>query len=315
MKTKVAIYGFDRLGRSVCNVALKRHDLEVVAVYTELSPEQVAEKLRIDVVYSPIEREIVADKNSVTIDGAKVVLVPRTLGLSWQEYEIDVVIDCESAIATQDQAEKHEKAGAKRVVFAADGEDLQTIILGLNEDDLANVGSAISAGGAAEAAVAPVREVLAAAIGIERSLTTTIDGTLTCVKPEACEESDDCACTGACVYDSNTSASVLPAPALVASMSELVFAAKHAVTTATVNQVLEKAASEPFYQGIVSVSNEPIVSDGVIGESSSAIVDLTRTDVQGERLVSVKVWYDREWAYANRLVELTADFGKTIKRL
>ncbi len=316
MKTKVAIYGFGRLGRSVCNVALKRQDLEVIAIYSDMTPDQIVEKLQHDDVYSPIEREIVADASSVTIDGTNIVLVPRALGLSWQEYEIDVVVDCESEAATKDQTAKHEKAGAKRVVFAAAGDELQTIILGVNESDLATVGTAISAGGAAAAAVAPVQEILAATIGTERSLVTTVDGTWACSKLGACDDGGDeeCICATDCACDSETNVAVLPAPTLVASISELVVVAKHAVTADTINKAIQKAAAEPFYQGIVSVSAEPIASDGVIGESSSAVVDLARTDVQGERLISVKLWYDREWAYANRLVELSADFGKTIKR-
>lgn len=314
MKTKIAIYGFDRLARSVCNIALKRHDLEVVAIYTEMSPIQVVDMLQIDPIYSPIEREVIAEDNSIVVDGARIVLVPRTLGLSWHEYDVDVVIDCVSVAPSKEQTAKHEKAGAKRVVFASAGDDIETIIIGVNEDDLSRANSAISAGGAAMAAASPVREVLSNAIGVERSLVTTVDGLTGCSAPGVCACADDCTCADECVCCKEATASVLPAPSLVASVSELVVVAKHSVTATMVNEALQKAAKEAYYQGILAISAEPIASDTVIGESSSAIIDLSRTDVQDKRLVSVKLWYDREWAYANRLVELTADFGKTIKR-
>lgn len=314
MKTRIAIYGFDRLGRSVCNVALKRHDLELVAVYAEMTPEKAVEALQSDPIYSVIEREVTAEKSAVIVDGTKIALVPRALGLSWQDYDVDVVIDCVSAAATNEQTAKHEKAGAKRVIFAAAGDETKTVILGVNEDDLSQAGTAISAGGAVAAAVSPVREILAGAIGVERSLVTTIDGAVGCAVATTCVCDEACNCADDCLCSKDGAALTIPAPTLVASVSELVFVAKRSVTVAAVNEALKKAAAEAYYQGIVTVSDEPIDSDSVIGESYSAVVDLGRTDVQDQRLVSVKVWYDREWAYANRLVELTADFGKTIKR-
>jgi len=99
-------------------------------------------------------------------------------------------------------------------------------------------------------------------------------------------------------------------PKLVASCSEFIFVSKHTITAEKINDSIAVAAKAPYYQGIIAVSDEPVVGDQAIGESVSGLVDVTRTEVQGGRLVSVKIWYDREWSYANRIVEITADYAK-----
>lgn len=331
MKTRVAIYGFGRLGRAVYNVAARRNDLEVVMVVTDDAPEVVAESLMADEIYATLEQEFTPVEGGFRHNERHIHVRSVKTKDIWKEHNIDVVVDTLTYSPDKKILAEHQSAGAKRVVFARKSEELATITLGANEDDLSKAKSGISAGGAESAAVTPVKAVLADAIGIEQVLVTTTDGALygtctSCVCDDehecACECSGDTGCDEDCTHKDKAEHACskaecctrLPIPALVASVSNLVFVTKHATTVDAVNDVLRKAAQEPYYQGILAASDELVGADSVIGESVSALVDLPRTVEEGGRLVSVKLWYDREWSYANRLVELTADFGKTIKR-
>ncbi len=304
MKTRVAIYGLERLGRAVYAVLSRRHDVEVVMVATDASPETVVEALMSDAIYASLEETVQPAESGFRHEERHVHIRPVRTERVWHGHDIDIVIDTITAEPTKETLRKHQNAGAKRVVFAAPSPDFPVVILGSNEDTLKKVGDALTAGGAAQAAVTPVRGILADAFSIEHSVTTTIDGVLGCTSAGVCDCDEACTCC-----DSPQGGNV-PVPSLVASMTELTCIVKHTVTTETLNAALEKAAAAPYYQGIVVTMKDPVLSDSVIGESTSAVVDLSRTATDG-RLVSVKVWYDREWGYANRIAELTADYGKT----
>lgn len=315
MKTRVAIYGFGRLGRAVYTVAARRSDLEVVAVATETSPDEVKQVLDDDCIYGSLEREITTENDLLIVDGKKIALVSTKLADQWQKHDVAIVIDCLSPVAGQKHTAEQQKAGAQRVVYAASGEDIDQIALGVNEEDLKKSGDAISCGSPAACAVVPVREILAEICGIQQTLTTTIDGTLNCSDVSGgCNDGESCQCEDTCACGVEQPPEAISAPTLVASLSEFIFVAQHSVTAEKINQAISAAAKAPYYQGIIAVSETPVAGDQTIGESVSGLVDLARTEVRGGHLVSVKIWYDREWSYANRIVEVTADYAKLARR-
>lgn len=321
MKTRVAIYGFGRLGRAVYTVAAKRSDLEIVAIATEASPEEAKRALDEDYIYGSIKRHIATDGASLVVDGKSVVLVSPKLAKQWQQHDVMLVIDCQTAQPVKESTVEHQKAGAKHVVYAAASEEVQTVALAVNEEDLKNASDAISCGDAAWCAVGPIREILSEVCGVEHSLVTTVDGSLECSNVGDCDCGEQCNCEEPCSCDDACTCSTsdktckqvpteIPAPTLVASMTELVFVSQHVVTAAKINEALVAAAKEPYYQGIITTSEAHVKADQAIGESASALVDLAHTKVEGGHLASVKIWYDREWSYANRIVEVTADYAK-----
>lgn len=308
MKTRVAMYGLGRLGRSVYAVLSRRHDVEIVMVASDESPEAIVDALVSDAIYASLEEAISPAEGGFQHREQHVNVRPVRTESVWSGHDIDIVIDTLTAEPTKKTLLKHQNAGAKRVVFAAPSADFPAAILGSTEDVIKEPGDAITVGGAVEAAAAPVRDILAGVFSVEHSIATTVDGVVGCAGAGSCDCGDTCECESGCSCCSADTARV-PAPSLVASMTELICQTKRAVTAEAVNGALEKAAKAPYYQGIVAVAKDPISSDGVIGESVSAVIDASRTVADG-RLVSVKIWYDREWGYANRIAELTADYGK-----
>lgn len=311
MKTRVALYGFGRLGRAVYHIAARRSDLDVVMVVTDESPEAVVDALMSDSIYATLEGEFEHAEAGFTHNAKHVHIRSVSAKDIWKEHNVDLVIDTSSKEDLVVVLAKHKAAGAKKVVFAAAGEGVTEIVIGANEDELKKVRLGVSGGGATLAAVLPVRAVLETAFGVEHMLAKTIDGTLCCGTAGACACGDECDCDDECSCHANGAS--VPAPLLVASVTEASFVLKHATTVAAVNSALNKAAAEPFYQGILAVADHSPRGDEVIGESVSALVSLSNTAVDGGRLVGITIWHDREWGYANRLVELAADFAKTGK--
>jgi glyceraldehyde 3-phosphate dehydrogenase len=304
MKTRVAIYGFGRLGRAVYHIASRRSDLEVVMVVSDDSPEYIVNSLMTDTVYASLEQRFETAEGGFRHDEHHVHVRPVKSTDVWQGHDIAIVIDTISENPTKETVKQHQSAGAKRVLFAAPSHNLATIVYGVNDHELKDAPDAITGGGAEQAAASPVLEIIDTICGREKSLLTTVNGSICDCQSAYCESEHEV------LEPFTTTGAVLEAPKLVASLTEVAAYAERSTTVEKLNAAFEKAAKEPYYQGILVVRNEPVKADDSIGESFSAIIDLTKTAVAGGRLLSVKIWYDREWGYANRLVELTADYGK-----
>lgn len=298
MKTRVAIYGFGRLGRAIYHIASRRNDLEIVMVVSDESPERIVDTLMNDMIYASLEQQFEAVDGGFHHAERHVHVRPVKTADLWKEHDIDVVIDTLTDDPSPETLRQHQQAGAKQAVFVNHGEKLPLVTLGTNEDALLTVGEGFTTGGASAAAVRPVLGVIGAQHKIERSLTTVIDGLLCCG-----------GCTCAEAEDVGKKDEHLPHPILVASVCEVSLLCSAPTTVKKLNDSIKAAASEPYFQGIIAASETPVEPDTVIGESLSALVDLSRTAVDG-KLATIKIWYDREWGYANRIVELTADFGK-----
>lgn len=304
MKTRVAIYGFGRLGRAVYHIASRRADIEVVMVVSDDSPEYIVDALMSDAVYASLEQKFQVAEGGFHHEERHVHVRPVKTADLWQGHDIDIVIDTLTEAPDKTSVAEHQAAGAKRVVFAAPTKEVATVVYGANDDEIKKASGALSGGGAERAAVEPILQLIADELGQEKSLLTTVEGTL-------CDcGAGGCGCAHAETPSDTPTGARLPAPILLASMTEIVAYVTKPTSVKKLQTTLREAATQPYYQGIVGVSESAVEPDQVIGESTSALVDLTKTSVAGGRLVSIKVWYDREWGYANRLVELTADYGK-----
>lgn len=338
MKTRVAINGFGRIGRNAFKIAFERDDLEVVAINDLTDTMTLAYLLKHDSNYGTYSKEVGHDDSGIIVSGkhVKVLAEKDPSALPWRDLKIDVVVESTGFFVEPDKARAHITAGAKKVVISApakgdSADTAQTIVLGVNDDKLHDNTDVISNASCTTNCITPVTAVIESNFGIEKLFMTTIhsytasqhlqDGPGKNLREDRAGAQN--------IVPTTTGASIAAAKALpvlqgkfgafevrvptpVVSLSDFVILTKRDVTVDEVNQAFKAAAKEPFYQGILGVTEEELVSTDFIGNSHSAIVDLKCTAVVGGNLLKVDAWYDNEWGYSNRLVEVTADMGRIL---
>jgi len=337
MKTRIAINGFGRIGRNAFKIAFARDDLEIVAINDLTDTKTLAYLLKHDSNYGTYDREVGHDDKNIIVDGHKVKVLAEKdpTQLPWKDMEIDLVIECTGRFTDKDGASQHITAGAKRVVISgptkSDGVD--TIVLGANDDKLEGATEVISNASCTTNSLGAVMAVLEKEFGVEKSMLTTVHSytasqALQDAPNKDLREGRNAAenitptTTGAAVAVTLTLPQLkdkfdglsIRVPTPVVSLSDVTALLKRNTTVEEINEVFKKAAKEPFYQGILGVSEEPLVSSDYIGNSHSGTVDLLLTKVVAGNLVKVMVWYDNEWGYSNRLVEVVADTGKNLHK-
>jgi glyceraldehyde 3-phosphate dehydrogenase len=339
-KVRVAINGFGRIGRSAFKILHARNDVEVVAVNDLTDTTTLAHLLKFDSNYPGHDwyKEIKAGESSIIVDGKEVHVFSEKdpAQLPWGAHDIDVVIESTGLFVKPELARAHvDGGGAKKVIISAPakGEGAATIVLGVNDDDIQAVGDVISNASCTTNCITPVAAVIESAFGIEKAMMTTIHSYTSTQRIQDAPAKDlrEARAAAVNIIPTTTGASIAAAKALpalegifgglsirvptpVVSLSDFAIVTKKDVTVEQVNEAFKKAASEPFYQGILTATEEELVSSDYIGNSHSAIVDLKLTNVVGGNLLKVVAWYDNEWGYSNRLVELTVDLGKTLKK-
>ena len=339
-KVRVAINGFGRIGRNAFKILHGRDDVEVVAVNDLTDNKTLAHLLKYDSNYPGHDwyQTISADDEGLTVDGKKVHVFAEKepAKLPWGAHNIDVVIESTGFFVDPALAKAHVEGGsAKKVVISAPakGEGADTIVLGVNDDNISAVGDVISNASCTTNCITPVMAVLESAFGIEKAMMTTVHSYTASQKLQDAPAKDlrEARAAAENIVPTTTGASIAAAKALpalegifgglsvrvptpVVSLSDFVVVTKRDVTKEEVNAVFKKAASEPYYQGILGVTEEELVSSDFIGNSHSSVVDLNLTNVVGGNLLKVVAWYDNEWGYSNRLVELTIDIGKSLKK-
>lgn len=335
MKTRVAINGFGRIGRIAFRIANERTDLEVVAVNDLTDTKTLAYLLAHDSNYGNYHKKVEYDEKNIIVDGVKIPVLAEkdpTL-LPWGDMKVDVVIESTGRFTTSDTASAHLKGGAKKVIISAPtkSDDLDTVVIGANDDKLKNATDVVSNASCTTNSVAAIMDILDREFGIEKAMLTTIHSdtasqTLTDAPSKDLREGRAApqnivpTTTGAAIAVAKTVPSLVGkfdglsvrVPTPVVSLSDVTIVLKRSTSKEEINDILKKAANEPYYQGIVSVSDEPLVSSDYIGNSSSGTVDLELTNVVAGNLVKVVVWYDNEWGYSNRLVEMVADVGRLL---
>lgn len=336
-QTKIAINGFGRIGRNAFKIAFERKDLEVVAINDLTDTKTLAYLLKNDSNYGTYHHEVSSDDAGIIVDGKHIkVLAERDPSvLPWGDLGVDVVIESTGFFTAKEDAEKHILGGgAKKVVISgptkSDGVD--TIVLGANDDKIPTATNVISNASCTTNSLAAVMAVLDAEFGVEKSLLTTVHSytasqALQDAPKKDLREGRNAAenmvptSTGAAIAVTKTLPQLegkfdglsIRVPTPVVSISDVTALLGRDVTVEEINNAFKKAAGEPYYQGILAVSEEPLVSRDYIGNSHSGTVDLLLTKVVGGNLIKIAVWYDNEWGYSNRLVELVADVAKTAR--
>lgn len=336
-KVKIAINGFGRIGRNAFKIAFERSDVEIVAVNDLTDTKTLAYLLKYDSNYGTYQHSVTSDDTHLVVNSQKIVVLAEKdpAALPWADLGVDLVIESTGFFTDKDGASKHITAGAKRVVISgptkSDGVD--TIVLGANEDKIAGATDVISNASCTTNSLGMVMAILDAEFGVEKSLLTTVHSytasqALQDAPKKDLREGRNAAenivptSTGAAIAVTKALPNLvgkfdgisMRVPTPVVSISDVTALLSKDVTVEQINDTFKKAANDPFYQGILAVSDEPLVSRDYIGNSHSGTVDLALTRVVGGNLIKVCVWYDNEWGYSNRLVELVADVGKSLAK-
>lgn len=333
--TRVAINGFGRIGRSAFKIAFERSDIEVVAINDLTDTKTLAYLLKYDSNYGTYQYDVSSDDTGIIVDGKHIAVLserdPRSL--PWRGMSIDVVIESTGFFTKSEDASKHIQAGAKRVVISGPtkSEDVDTIVLGANDEKITASTPVVSNASCTTNSLGAAMAILDANFGIEKSMLTTVHSYTASQKVQDAPAKDPREGRNAAenIVPTSTGAAiavtkVLPGlrgkfdgismrvPTPVVSISDVTVLLSRNVTVEEVNSVFIKASKEPFYQGVLTVSDNPLVSRDYIGSSYSGIVDLALTRVVDGNLAKVCIWYDNEWGYSNRLIELVADIGRAI---
>ena len=330
---KIAINGFGRIGRNAFKIAFHRDDLEVVAVNDLTDTATLAHLLKHDSTYGAYSRKVEFDDENIIVDGKPIRVFSEKdpANLPWGDLGVDVVIESTGLFTDPEKAKAHLDAGAKRVVISAPakGEGAKTVVLGVNEDTITKDDYIISNASCTTNCIAPVMKVLEDNLGIAKAMMTTVHSYTASqrILDAPAKDLREARSAAENIVPTSTGASKAAAltipslkgkfnglsvrvPTPVVSLSDITALAKRPTTKEEINELFKKAAREPYYEGILDVTEEELVSIDFRGNSHSCIVDLKLTDVVDGDLIKVVAWYDNEWGYSNRLVELTADFGK-----
>lgn len=330
---RLAINGFGRIGRCAFKIAFERQDAEVIAINSLGDPMTFAHLLKYDSAYGVYDHDVSYDDKHIIIDGLKILFLsePDPSRLPWDKLKIDAVMECTGRFTNPADARAHIKAGARKVIISAPakGPGAKTVVLGVNEEVVTADDDILSCASCTTNCIAPVMKVLEDNFGIEKAMMTTVHSYTASQKlqDDVAKDLREARAAGVNIAPTSTGASKAAAltipslenrfnglsvrvPSLVVSLADITAVLRRNTTVEEINGILERAAKEPYYEGILSVTHEQLVSSDFRGDSHSAVVDLPLTDVVGGNLVKVVAWYDNEWGYSNRLVELSVDFGR-----
>lgn len=332
---KIAINGFGRIGRNALKILLDRRDAQVVAINDITDAKTLAHLLKHDSTYGTFDKKVSAGENSIIINSREIPVYAEKdpAKLPWKDLGVDVVIESTGFFTKPEDARAHIKAGAKKVVISAPakGDGAKTVVLGVNEEVVDDSDVILSNASCTTNCIAPVMKVLEDEFGIEKAMMTTVHsytGSQRILDAPA-KDLREARSAAENIVPTSTGASkaaALTIPALkekfnglsvrvptpVVSLSDITAVLGRNTTKEELVEVFKKAAKEPYYEGILGVTEEELVSSDFIGDPHSCIVDLPLIDVVGGNMVKVVAWYDNEWGYSNRLVELTIDFGKGV---
>jgi glyceraldehyde 3-phosphate dehydrogenase len=332
MTVRVGINGFGRIGRTYLRAALDRaeagtQDVEVVAINDITSPATLAHLLEYDSTFGRIGREVAHDDSSITVDGRRIAISAERdpAALHWSDYGADIVIESTGRFRDRDSAALHLKAGAHTVLLSAPGRNADaTIVMGVNDTTYdRHRDRIVSAASCTTNCVAPMVKVLHETFGIERGMMTTIHGYTNDQSLLDAPHKDLRRARSAALSIIPTSTGAARAVGLVlpelagaldgiavrvpvedGSLTDLTVVLNRETTAEEVNAAFAEAADGPL-NGIIRVTKAPIVSRDVIGDPASCVFDPALTQASGT-LVKVFGWYDNEWGYTNRLLDLTA---------
>jgi glyceraldehyde 3-phosphate dehydrogenase len=335
---RIAINGFGRIGRTTFKAGFGRKGLEFVAVNDLMSPQVLAHLLKYDSVFRKWERQVSYDDKHIIVDGKKIpVLAEREPAkLPWKDLKVDVVIESTGRFTNKETASAHLTAGASRVVVSAPAKETPTYLEGVNADKMRRGDVVINNASCTTNAISPVAAIMHANFGVRKGMMSTVhavtaeqnlvDGPPPALHPDLRRARSALVnivptSTGAAKATTEAIPELkglfdgiaIRVPVIDVSLADFTFVIKKKTTLEEVNETFKKAAKNSLYKDIIAVTEEPLVSSDFIGSTYSAVIDLPFTRVVDGDLVKVLAWYDNEWGYSYRLIEMAERAGKQIK--
>lgn len=333
MTTNIAINGMGRIGRMVLRIALKNKDLNVVAINASYPPETIAHLINYDTTHGVYDFKVEPIESGIKVDDHEIQLVSdrNPENLPWKQLDIDVAIEATGKFNHGDKAIAHIKAGAKKVLLTgpSKGGDVQMIVKGVNNDQLdIEKYDIFSNASCTTNCIGPVAKVLNDQFGIQNGLMTTVHAITNdqnnidnphkdLRRARSCNESIIPTSTGAAKalkevlpeLEGKLHGMALRVPTKNVSLVDLVVDLNENVTAGQVNEAFE--AND--LQGVISTEDAPLVSMDFNTNPHSAIIDTQSTMVMGDNKVKVIAWYDNEWGYSNRVVDVATQIGQLLK--
>lgn len=328
----VAINGFGRIGRASFKALLDKKGVNVVAINDLTDTVTLAHLLKYDSCYGEFPGKISSTKDSIVVDGVKykVLAVKDPATLPWKDMAVDVVIESTGRFTKKEDAMLHIQAGAKKVIISAPGKgDLKTVVLGVNEGKLLKSDQVFSMASCTTNCLAPVTAVIEEKFGIAKAIMSTvhsytadqnlIDGPHRDLRrARAAALNIVPTTTGAALAVTETipklknkfDGMAMRVPTPTGSLCDVTFLLKKKTDEKTINQVLKDSSRRPGLKGILTVTEEPVVSTDIVGNPASSIVDLDLTKVVDGDLVKIVAWYDNEWGYSCRLADMCEYINK-----
>ncbi len=331
MTINVAINGFGRIGRCIARALFENSEfsnIKLVAINASTELETLKHLLKYDSIHNKFSKKVDISENSLIIDGQQVIIVndrdPRNL--PWEQLKIDLVFECTGAFTKYNDASKHITAGAKKVIISAPAKEdnVKTIVYGVNEDLITSEDKVISIGSCTTNCLAPIAKILNNSIGIEKGLMTTIHAYTNDqnIVDNAHKDLRRARAASMSIIPTSTGAAkaiglVIPelkgkldgvavrVPTPNVSMVDLTFVSKKQTSIEEVNKIITEAVnSKANLRRAVEIVNEPLVSIDFNHNSFSSCFDTTQTKVLGDNLVKIASWYDNEWAFSIRMIDV-----------
>jgi len=329
---RVAINGFGRIGRYTAKLLLQRSDFKLVAINDLAEPKSIAHLLKYDSVHGKLGATISLSEDFLQVDNQKVTLFSESNpeNLPWKELHIDLVFECTGRFTLKKDAQKHLKAGAKKVIISAPSqeESIPMVVLGVNDHILSSQETIVSNASCTTNCLAPLVKVLDENFGIIQGFASTVHSYTNDQNLHDAPHKDLRRARAAAysIIPTTTNAgnaldrvvpslagkieaSAMRVPVPDGSLTDLIVTVRKEVTASEVNEAFKKAAKTNL-KGYLEIETDPIVSMDILGNTHSAILDEALTSTKGN-LVKVVAWYDNESGYANRLVELAKKIAKT----
>lgn len=328
----VSINGFGRIGRQAFRAAWDRKKIKIVGINDLTDTKTLAHLLRYDTAYGTWQHAIAYDEKHLIVDGKKIPVFAEKEPnmLPWKKLKVDVVLECTGRFTSQEGAELHIKGGAKKVIISAPakGGVVPTYVMAVNSKDLGKEKSkVINNASCTTNCISPIMAVLESKFGIEKAMMTTVHGYTAdqnlqdgphkdLRRARAAAANIVPTTTGAAVATTEAIPSLhgkfdglaIRVPVPTVSLSDITAVLLKDVTIEEVNNALVAAARSSRYKGVLGITDEQLVSSDFIGNTHSATVDLTLTNVVGRNMVKVVAWYDNEAGYAHRLIEMAEQF-------
>jgi glyceraldehyde 3-phosphate dehydrogenase len=332
----VAINGFGRIGRAAFKIILETPELDLVAINDIVPIENLAYLLKYDTAYGLYDRSVETDGNDLVVDGERyrVLNVRDPAELPWGDLGVDIAFECTGIFSTLEDLEKHLAAGARYVILSAPAKsaEVSTVVYGVNKPS--GPKKVISCASCTTNCITPVVEIMGRRIGVKKAIMTTIHAytsTQAIVdapskkirRGRAAAANFVPTSTGAAIattkalpqFEGLFDGVAVRAPVVVGSIADIIFLTERPTTAEEVNDIFRDEAGTERYREVLAVTDDPIVSSDIVGNSHASVVDLGMTQVVDGDLVKVMSWYDNEWGFTSQMIRQAVSAVKSMPEL